>query len=196
MTRQWVTREETGHVTAADPQEEARLRALEAYCVLDTPAEKAFDDLAVLAAQLCDAPYSLITLMERDRQWFKSAVGLDFCEAERELTFCAHVLRGGTILEVPDARLDPRFATNPFVLDNPNVRFYIGVPLTTEDGLILGTLCVLDTVPRRVTERQRAQLQMLAGQVMDQLTLRRRAQELAESELALSKVAGVIRDIQ
>ncbi|HEX2903008.1 MAG TPA: diguanylate cyclase [Jatrophihabitans sp.] len=177
-------------------REEARLAALGSYCVLDTPGEQAFDDIAQLAASLCDTPYALISLVDRDRLWFKARVGMQLCELGRDVSFCTHALNDPGPLLIPDTLLDARFADNPLVRQDPKVRFYAGVPLTTEDGLALGTLCVLDLRPRQLSASQRNQLQILGRQVMDQLTLRRRAQELAESERALTAVATVIHEIQ
>lgn len=183
-------------VSATPSDEAARLRALRPYCTPDAAAEPAFDDLAQLAAQVCDAPIALISLVDADRLWFKAKVGLDRCEPGRDVSFCAHALAGQELLEVPDARLDPRFADNPMVVGAPYLRFYAGAPLRTSDGQTLGTLCVLDTRPRTLTSRERDSLLRLAGQVMDQLALRRRAEQLAETELLLTAVARVVADIQ
>lgn len=182
--------------TLAPEREAARIAALESYCVLDTPGEQAFDDLVALAAHVCRTPTALISLVDADRQWFKARVGLDYCSTDRASSFCAHTLATGLELVVPDARLDPRFVDNPLVIADPSIRFYAGVPLITADGYILGTLCVLDTEPRTISAGELGLLRMLAGQVMDQLTLRKRARELAESELALTAVAKVIQQIQ
>ena len=162
--------------------EARRLAALRSYDVVGTPPEGVFDDLTRLAAQLCDAPIALISLVDADRQWFKSHVGLEVCTTSRETSFCAHALASPDLLVVPDTRLDPRFATNPMVTGEPMVRFYAGAPLVNEDGHTLGTLCVLDTVPRELTDRQSEQLRALARQAMAQLTLRRREIERTESE--------------
>ena len=175
---------------AIEQSEENRLLALSAFAVLDTPPEQAFDDLTWLAAQLCEKPMALVSLVDADRQWFKSRRGLDLESTPREQSFCAHALRSPEVLEVPDALLDPRFAKNPLVTGHPHLRFYAGAPLVTADGYIMGTLCVLDTSPGRLSEVQRNQLRILAAQVVSQLEVRRQARELA-SEVRARLVADV-----
>ena len=166
----------------AQPVEEAaeaaRARALRAYHVLDTPVETDFDDIAALAAQLCRTPIALVTLVDTDRQWFKARVGLDVCETPRSSSFCAHAMRGTGIMQVPDARRDARFAGNPLVLGEPHVRFYAGAPLLSASGHPLGSVCVIDRVPRLLTHDQCRGLQTLARQVMAQLEIRRYARDV------------------
>ena len=159
--------------------EEDRLLVLSAFAVLDTPPEQAFDDLTWLAAQLCEKPMALVSLVDADRQWFKSRRGLDLESTPREQSFCAHALRSPEVLEVPDTLLDPRFANNPLVTGHPHLRFYAGAPLITADGYVLGTLCVLDSAPGRLSGVQRNQLRILAAQVISQLEVRRQATALA-----------------
>jgi len=159
--------------------EAARLNALYQYKVLDTLAEEAFDDLSRLAAQICGAPIALVSLVDTDRQWFKSKVGLEASETSRDIAFCAHAILQSELLIVPDARQDVRFAENPLVTTDPNIRFYAGAPLITPDGLSLGTLCALDYVPRELSSQQQAALRIVAGQVMTQLELRRHIAALA-----------------
>ena len=143
--------------------EVARLAALQRYQILDTLPEAEYDDLTLLASQICQTPISLVSLVDSQRQWFKSHHGLDIEETPRAISFCAHAIRGRTLLEVPDAALDERFSDNVFVTDAPHVRFYAGAPLITPDGLALGTLCVVDYKPRQLTPAQRAALDALGA---------------------------------
>ncbi|MFN3931071.1 MAG: sensor histidine kinase [Brevundimonas sp.] len=155
--------------------EDDRLKALRAYDILDTGREADFDDVTALIARLCDAPIAVITLVDADRQWFKSEVGLGVSETPLETSFCRHVLLESDRLVVPDATADARFACNPLVTGTEGLRFYAGVVLRTEEGLPLGTLCVLDTKPRPegLTALQTQALEVLARQVMGMLNLRR-----------------------
>jgi diguanylate cyclase (GGDEF)-like protein/PAS domain S-box-containing protein len=173
---------------AVDQDEQARLDVLRSYGVLDTAPEEAFEDLTALAADLCGTPMSLISLVDADRQWFKSRRGLDLEQTAREQSFCAHALTSSDLLVVPDALADHRFATNLLVTGDPHLRFYAGAPLVTDEGAVLGTLCVLDTVPRELTARQTERLAGLARQVVRMLDLRRQAGELA-TEVAARRTA-------
>lgn len=162
------------HQTAKlHPNEAERLRALRAYGILDTAIEPAFDDITRIASYVCQTPISVISLVDQDRQWFKSAIGLDARETPVEQSICAHALLEQNFLEVPDTTLDQRFCNNPLVAGDPHLRFYAGAVLRTSDGLPLGTLCVLDYKPRELNAEQRAVLAALARQVMSQIEFRR-----------------------
>ncbi len=167
--------------------EERRLATLGRYGVLDTPPEQAFDDLTRLAAQVLGTPIALVSLIDRDRQWFKSRVGVEVCSTPRDQAFCDHAIRHHDIMVVEDARLDARFASNPLVTGELGIRFYAGAPLIAEDGSALGTLCIIDRQPRRLNAAQRDTLALLARQVMAQLTLLRQSLHL---ESLLSELQG------
>lgn len=153
-----------------NPMESARLAALRSYCVLDTGREERFDDLTSLAATICETPVSLLTLVDAERLFFKSSFGIDVREIPRE-GFCDHAICRTDILEVPDATKDPRFAHLALVQNPPNFRFYAGAPLVTRQNLVLGTLCIMDFVPRTLESKQAGMLRTLARQVMAQLEL-------------------------
>ena len=159
--------------------EKKRLKVLWQYEVLDTVPEELFDDLTELAARICEAPIALISLVDEKRQWFKSKVGTSVNETSRDFSFCAHAIRQSDLFIVPDATKDPRFASNPLVTSDPRIRFYAGAPLITADGYALGTLCVIDKVPRELRPDQKQALLILARHVVSQLELRRRSRELA-----------------
>lgn len=159
--------------------ERKRLKVLWQYEVLDTVPEEMFDDLTELAAAICEAPIALISLVDEDRQWFKSSVGLSVRETSRENSFCAHAICQPDLFIIADARQDQRFAKNPMVASGPRIRFYAGAPLVTPDGHALGTLCVIDKVARQLSDEQRHALRILARVVMTQLELRRHSNELS-----------------
>lgn len=151
----------------------ARLEALFDYGILDTPPEPSFDAITQLAASICQTPIALISLVDDYRQWFKSAGGLDARSTPRDQAFCAHAIQGCDIMEVPDAMLDHRFSENPLVTGEPHIRFYAGQPLITDEGFRLGTLCVIDRVPRELLSSQRQQLKQLSLLVMSLLNAHR-----------------------
>lgn len=168
-------------MTPETPAEEtARIEHLELYDVLDTPAEAQFDAITRLAAITLETPIALISLVDRDRQWFKSRYGLEAEQTARAISFCRHAVAGRETLVVRDAMADPRFMNNPLVCAAPHIRFYAGVPLETPDGHVLGTLCAIDRRPRELTDAQRETLELLAGQVMALLELRRIGRELVD----------------
>jgi len=164
------------------PKNEAqRLKVLWQYDVLDTVPEAVFDDLTDLAAHICEAPIAMISLVDENRQWFKSRVGVSIRETSRDISFCAHAILQNGLFVVSDATKDPRFKDNPSVLGAPKIRFYAGVPLKSPDGYALGTLCVIDKEPRQLRPEQKRALMILARHVETQLELRRHAKELAEA---------------
>ena len=166
---------------AFPPDEAQRLESLREYAVLDTPAEACFDDLTELAAYICEAPIALISLIDENRQWFKSRIGLDAAETSRDIAFCAHAIQQKELFIVPDATRDARFADNPLVMGEPGIRFYAGAPLITPEGHALGSLCVIDRVPREMHADHQLALRVLSRHVMAQLELRRRTQEVQQS---------------
>ena len=174
-------------MTAPSPTEVERLVQLQRYEILDTAPEDVFDDFTILAAQICGTPISLISLLDADRQWFKSRVGLAATQTPREMAFCDHAIRTPDVMEVPDATLDPRFVDNPLVTGAPDIRFYAGAPLVAPDGSRIGTLCVIDRIPRHLSDDQRASLARLGRQIIVQLELR-----LARRDLE-ARIAGAER---
>ena len=173
--------------------EAARLQSLLACRILDTPPEAAFERIANLAAQTLDMPIALVSLVDRDRQWFKAKVGISVCETSRDVSFCAHAILQRGVMVVPDATADPRFADNSLVTGEPGIRFYAGAPLHAPDGQPLGTLCVIDLRPRQWDERQRRILTDLAALAADELTLRIEvaARDQAEKSLRVQHEALV-----
>src|SRR5262245_49715205 len=160
-------------VDAVDRDESARLDVLRRYEILDTPPEVPFDDLATLAAHLCDTPIALVGFVASDREWFKARIGMSIDAAPRDISFSAHAILQPDVFVVPDASTDPRFTTNPLVTETPRIRFYAGAPIETSDGHTLGTICVIDRVPRELRESQLQGLRTLARHTVSLLEFRR-----------------------
>jgi anti-sigma regulatory factor (Ser/Thr protein kinase) len=180
--------------------EPARLDALRRYRILDTDPERAFDDLTLLASQICGTPIALISLIDANRQWFKSRVGVTMTETARSVAFCAQTIEHRDIFVVPDALEDARFQENPFVRNEPHIRFYAGAPLVTPEGHALGTLCVLDKVARTLSESQTWALDALRRQAQAQLELRRNLTDLerslAERDRAEAEQTALLRELR
>lgn len=179
-------------MTPQPANEGERLKALQDYGVLDTAPEAAFDDLTKLAAQICQVPTAMISLVDETRQWFKARVGIPVTETPREVSFCAHtILNPDEVMEVEDATKDPRFAASPLVTSGQNVRFYAGAPLVTPGGQAVGTLCVMDGKPHALTAEQREALRTLGRHVVAQLELGRKTRELAAVEAETRRLLTV-----
>jgi GAF domain-containing protein len=156
------------------PKNEAgRRAALASYAILDTDPEPSFDDLNHLASFICKTPIALITLVDEHRQWFKSRLGLSTEQTSRDIAFCSHAILQDDIFVVPDALHDERFRENPLVAGEPHIRFYAGVPLVNDDGYALGTLCVIDQIPRELSLTEKEALKALSRLVLGQMELRR-----------------------
>ncbi|MEM6426860.1 MAG: PAS domain S-box protein, partial [Cyanobacteria bacterium P01_D01_bin.128] len=183
--------------------ENQRLAKLLSYSILDTESELAYDDITCLVKQICNVPIALISLVDRDRQWFKSIQGLEASQTSREVSFCTRTIQQTEVMVVPDAAQDPRFADNPLVTGEPYIRFYAGAPLVTSDGFALGSLCAIDTQPRTFSEEQRQSLVALSRLTLNQLELRRTLQlrqqaeeklivQQTEFEQLISKAPGML----
>ena len=173
--------------------EEQRLKALLRYRILDTDFEESYDELTQLAATICDTSISTITLIDTERQWFKSRLGVDGRQSARDISFCAHSILQDDIFVVEDAAEDKRFVDNPFVTGNPGIRFYAAANLRTDDGYNIGTLCVIDSQPKKPTQQQLDALRILAKQVVYQLELRLNMLRLDDS-LALLRELNITKD--
>ena len=187
-------------VPAMPENEAARLEALHRYRILDTEPERSFDDLTLLASHICGTPMALISLVDADRQWFKSRIGIPISETARAVSFCAHAINHRDLFIVPDARHDERFRDNQLVTGAPEIRFYAGAPLVTPDGHALGTLCVLDRVARTLSREQLEALTALCHQTEAQLELRRHVleleQALEERDRAQAEQATLINELR
>ena len=166
------------------PENESdRLLALNSYQILDTLDEEEYDSITKVASEICQTPITVISLVDKDRQWFKSKVGLEASETAREISFCGHAINSpNDIFIVSDARKDERFHDNPLVEGNPNIVFYAGVPLVDEDGFALGTLCAIDSKPRTLTENQLAALKVLSKKAVALLTLKKKKMQLEQEK--------------
>lgn len=150
----------------------ARVAALQKYAILDTEPEQAFEDLVLLAAYICGTPMAMISLVDENRQWFKSKIGLPVSETPRDVAFCNLAIQQSNLFVVEDARADARFRDNPLVRDDPGIRFYAGAPLINSDGYALGTLCVIDNQPRVLDGEQESALKALSRMVLRQMEFR------------------------
>ncbi|TWR28555.1 PAS domain S-box protein [Mucilaginibacter achroorhodeus] len=168
--------------------EEERLSALYSFRILDTATEQDFDDIAELAAAICDMPISLISFVDKDRQWFKSVKGIGLRETDIASSFCKYTVASKEVFVVEDARKDLRFANNPLVTGQPNIVFYMGVPLLSEEGYALGSLCIIDQQPRQLSDYQKQSLKTLARQTMDKLELRKKLFELQDAKSEIVKL--------
>jgi signal transduction histidine kinase len=176
------------------PQESERLKFLESYSILDTLPEIEYDDLTAITSEICNTPISLVSLIDSERQWFKSHHGLNVCETPKDFAFCAHAINDtNEVFIVQDARKDARFNDNPLVTGEPYVIFYAGVPLVNSDNLPIGTLCVIDHEPKHLSQSQVKALKALANQVMNLLELRKRKMQL---EQALENVEQINRELE
>lgn len=149
--------------------EDERLATLHSLQILDTPSDDRFDRFTRISARIFDMPVAIISLVDRDRQWFKSTEGFDVEETPRKFSFCGHAILGNDVFEVRNARRDPRFRDNPFVIDQPHIRFYAGAPLEAPNGHKLGTLCIIDKIPRQLSEEEKTMLKNLADMVVSEM---------------------------
>ena len=172
--------------------EQARLEALRRYNILDTKPEQPYDNIVRLASKLCGAPIALVSLISNDRQWFKAKVGLGLDETPRELAFCTHAILDNKTMVVEDATMDPRFCGNPYVQSGPGIRFYAGAPLTDSEGHNLGTLCVIDSVPRSLSPEQQEALESLRQVAVHLIEQRAVTMQLAEALENLKTLQGLL----
>ncbi|HEX9151803.1 MAG TPA: PAS domain S-box protein [Flavobacterium sp.] len=172
-----------------------RLKALKAYSIMDSLPEKEYDSITQLASYICAAPIALVTLLDKERQWFKSSVGLGVTETPRNLSFCQYAIMGNDVYEVNNAKENELFANNPLVTGNPNIQFYAGVPLQDKNGFNLGSLCVIDTKARTLTNEQKNALKLLADQVVLLLDLRKRNADFIKSEREFQNFIELSKDL-
>lgn len=182
------------HEVACKPiNEEQRLKALSEYRILGSRPEESYDNITRIAALACNVPIALISLVDRERQWFKSKVGVAVNETSRDISFCAHTILNPDPMVVEDALFDQRFKDNPLVTEEPHIRLYAGFPLETPTEDRLGTLCVIDRIPKSLTNTQFKIMQSLANQVVVQLELRKRSFALMEEFCRMHNNQGLIR---
>lgn len=175
--------------------ERTRIKELQSYEILDTSPERAYDDITEMASEICETPIALVTLIDSDRQWFKSKIGIEPAELPRVSAFCSHaILEPNEIFLVENAQTDKRFVDNPLVTGEPHIIFYAGAPLVAENGEALGTLCVIDREPRKLTEKQKLSLRVLARQVVMQLELRRTIAQMRKVETRQNKIEISLRE--
>lgn len=184
--------EEPDQVDPVLSEEESRLRVLREYLVLDTEPEARFDEITHLASRICNAPIALMSLVDAGRLFFKSHVGLEAQEAPFPHAFCGHAIKQRGVFIVPDSHNDERFAAHPLVLEPPHIRFYAAAPLVSPTGYAVGTLCVIDHVPRSLNVDQRLALEVLARQVIVQLEQRRAINRLKETLATIKTLQGML----
>jgi signal transduction histidine kinase len=180
-------------VAPLPPIERERISKLESYQILDTPPEEPFDRITRLVSQLIGVPIALVSLVENERQWFKSRQGLAAQETPRDIAFCSHAILQDDLLEISDTLADPRFADNPLVTSEPSIRFYAGAPLNTPDGFKLGTLCVIDRKPKKLSDDERQILTDLACVIVDEMELRI-ALKLSRQRMAREIESQLLKD--
>jgi GAF domain-containing protein len=154
---------------AMAPNEDERLATLHSLEILDTPRDDRFDRYTRISARIFDMPIAIISLVDRERQWFKSTEGFHAEEAPRKFSFCGHAILGNDVFEIRNARRDPRFRDNPLVIDQPHIRFYAGAPLEAPNGHKLGTLCIIDKIPRQLSDEEKTMLKNLANMVVSEM---------------------------
>jgi GAF domain-containing protein len=179
-------------ISKEEMRERERLEALGSYALMDTPPEQSFDDITQLASAICQTPIALITLVDGQRQWFKSKVGLEETETARADSFCAYTMLESGLTVVEDALQDERFAHSPLVTGDLHIRFYAGAPLLTADGHGLGSLCVIDREPRKLTAQQASALAVLGGVVIKLMEARRSEKRLAKAKAALKQISALL----
>ena len=180
------------NLIADKEEEEKRLKALAEYRILGTEPESCYDDITKIAARTCNVPISLMTLVDKDRQWFKSKVGFQTNETRRDWSFCTHAIKEDNPLIVEDACLDKRFVDNPLVTGDPKIRFYAGFPLKNNEGNKLGTLCVIDRKAGSLNKVQFSIMELLAKQIVSFLELRKRSLNLLDALSHLHNQEGIL----